>query len=56
MNHRLSLQEAAIVLACIEEGKSFAESVLIVFLQRQENMEKLHEKNSSSIFNDPVAF
>lgn len=57
MSHRLSLKEAAVVLACIEDGKSFAESVLIVFLQREENMEKRTNENlPNPIFNDPVAF
>jgi predicted type IV restriction endonuclease len=53
MRNQLSFQEAAIVLGCIEEGKSLAESLLIVFVNKNEK-ERTSGKIPSYVFHDPI--
>lgn len=53
MRNQLSLQEAAIVLGCIEEGKSLAESLLIVFVNKNEK-EIDNGKLPRYVFHDPL--
>jgi hypothetical protein len=55
MRNRLTLQEAAIVLGCVEEGKSLAESLLIVFVNKNEK-ERDNAKIPNYVFHDPIAF